>query len=244
MRKCEIYGIFNLVNGKILVGSSRNISSRWSCYRKELSRNVYKNKHFQRSWNKYLECSFEFRILEECDIDMLLVRENSWMNYYDSLNPSKGYNKQNATQTIVSNGGIPLSEDHKRKIALGRIGKRHSQETKDAISALKKGKPTCWIGRKHTLESRAKMSLVHSGVKRPEGATEKWKASMKEYWSNAPKCSEEKKRKISLALKGRKQPRVTEALTGRTISDSIKKKISETLKKRYAEKRLYFEGRK
>ena len=40
------------------------------------------------------------------------------------------------------------------------------------------------------------------------------------------KVSEEKKKKISLALKGKKRPKISESLKGRTISEETRKKLS------------------
>lgn len=41
----------------------------------ELNRNVHNNKHLQNAWNKYGEESFEFNVLEYCDVELLNERE-------------------------------------------------------------------------------------------------------------------------------------------------------------------------
>ena len=54
------------------------------------------------------------------------------------------------------------------KIAIGRTGKRHSEETKARISKLKTGIPSPRKGATHSDESKAKMSASRKGVKQTE----------------------------------------------------------------------------
>ena len=141
MKKIGIYGIFNTTNNKILVGSSCDIDARISNHKGRAKANKHGNPHFQSAWNKYGQSSFEFRVLEECPEDMLIVREDAWIEYYHSLDLGRGYNMQNASRSK----GRPLSEQ-------GRIN----------MSIAKKGF-------KHTAESRAKMSLSRIGNKSNSG---------------------------------------------------------------------------
>ena len=56
--------------------------------------------------------------------------------------------------------GIPLSEDHKNKISLAKIGKHHSDETRKKISITKTGKPL-------SDECKKKLSLMNTGNGNP-----------------------------------------------------------------------------
>ena len=76
--------------------------------------------------------------------------------------------------------GIPLSEEHKRKISLILKGIPKSEETKRKISLTKKGIPSKLKGIPLSEETKIKMSLKRKGIP----------------------LSEETKRKISLKLKG------------------------------------------
>jgi len=87
-----IYGIHNVINGKWYVGQSINIPRRKIHHLSYLRSGKHKNKHLQLSFNKYGESAFEFRILEEVAENMMDVRELAWIDYYESLNPRRGYN--------------------------------------------------------------------------------------------------------------------------------------------------------
>lgn len=90
-----IYKITNLVNGKIYVGSSCNIKRRWDEHKYELSHNTHSNGHLQKAYNKYGKNNFSYEIIEECDENDLLKREQY---YLDILKPfthtENGYNIQ------------------------------------------------------------------------------------------------------------------------------------------------------
>lgn len=103
--KSGIYQILNLTNQKCYVGSSKDIIRRFSWHRGMLKRNKHTNKHLKNAWNKDLENNFVFRILEIVDNptkERLEEREDYWIDYYDSMNEGRGYNKQKAQQGSFS----------------------------------------------------------------------------------------------------------------------------------------------
>ena len=87
-----IYKIENKVNGKIYVGQSIDIKTRWYNHRKELNGNRHHNEHLQNAWNKYGEGQFTFDIIEECTVDNIDEREIFWIDYYKAMNSTYGYN--------------------------------------------------------------------------------------------------------------------------------------------------------
>lgn len=109
-----IYAITENNNQKLYIGSAKNIIGRWLTHIRELSGQCHTNKILQNSWNKYGEESFEFTVLEECQIDKLLDREQY---YIDALKP-----QFNICQTAGS-----------------RLGTKHSEETKRMYSIKRKG---------------------------------------------------------------------------------------------------------
>jgi group I intron endonuclease len=91
-----IYGIKNIVNGKIYVGQASDIHWRWVHHQSDLRNNRHHNKHLQYSWNKYGEQNFDFYIIEECSIDDLDEKENYWINKlrtYEGFDDCNGYNQ-------------------------------------------------------------------------------------------------------------------------------------------------------
>ena len=75
-----IYAIKNKVNGKLYIGSSEQIERRFTDHKYLLNKEIHHSISFQRSWNKYGSKNFKFEIIEECSIEVLLEREQYWMN--------------------------------------------------------------------------------------------------------------------------------------------------------------------
>lgn len=84
-----IYQIKNLVNGKVYIGQSRNIASRWNRHRtdyRKIDSAIY------RAIRKYGLENFEFSVLEECSIEQLDEREIYWIKEKNSYKSIYGYN--------------------------------------------------------------------------------------------------------------------------------------------------------
>lgn len=87
-----IYIIKNLVNNKVYVGSSINLESRKSKHFWMLRKNIHDNEYLQKSYNKYGENCFLFDVVELCDLEDLIIKENYYIEKYESNELSKGYN--------------------------------------------------------------------------------------------------------------------------------------------------------
>ena len=125
-----IYRIVNWVNGKTYVGSATYLRKRLSEHKRTLILNKHNNKYLQNSWNKYGETNFCFEILEYCIKDILIIREQYWINKLNSVVP-KGYN----LAPIAGNtAGIKWTEEVRAKQIAVRTGKKRSQDEKDKIS--------------------------------------------------------------------------------------------------------------
>lgn len=164
MSACGIYGILNKNNGRIYVGQSVNISSRWAFHKSELRRQMHFNEHLQRSWNKYGEQSFEFLILEECEEENLNEREHMWIK-------DKKPNVFNFEHDVLVGGR--MSEETRKKMSESSkgknnsfYGKRHKEDSKEKMSQWKKenylGVNNPNYAKKHSISSRSKMSIGRS----------------------------------------------------------------------------------
>jgi len=89
---CGIYKIQNIVNKKIYIGSSVNLENREYKHFWMLERNGHDNSYLQHSYNKYGKESFIFEILEECNFNLLIERENHYIDYYKSNILKYGFN--------------------------------------------------------------------------------------------------------------------------------------------------------
>jgi len=95
MSICGIYCIFNKVNHKRYIGQSVDIEKRWRQHKYLLSNKNFQieNQHLVSAWHKYGKDNFEFFIVEKCNVKELDALEKFWIDYYNSNNSNKGYNK-------------------------------------------------------------------------------------------------------------------------------------------------------
>lgn len=95
---CGIYRITNTVNGKIYVGKSKNVRSRYRQYVRDFEKQAayHMNRYLLNSMTKYGIGKFKMEILEECPESDLSVREHHWMIELDSLGDN-GYNLRSDT---------------------------------------------------------------------------------------------------------------------------------------------------
>lgn len=109
--------------------------------------------------------------------------------------------------------------------------KEHCQN----ISKALKGKPSCWIGRHHSEETKQKLSQINKGKKHSEESKKKMSKTRRE---NPRAITQEEKDKISKANLGKKRTpemrqRLSEAKKGKThFSEEHRKRISEANKTR------------
>jgi len=140
-----IYKITNKINGKFYIGSTSNklgFNKRWQKHKRELNINKHSNLHLQNAWNKYGETSFSFEILETCEKEKCIEKEQF---YIDTLNPQ--YN-------ICKIAGSTLGKKHsiETRIKIGKNrnygpawnkGKNMSGEYKIAMSKCQKESKIC-----------------------------------------------------------------------------------------------------
>lgn len=88
-----IYKIENKVNGKVYIGSSKNIENRWKQHRRMLDKKEHHSQHLQSSWDVYGSEDFSFDIIEQVeDSKKLLERESYYIQRFNSLDSNNGYN--------------------------------------------------------------------------------------------------------------------------------------------------------
>lgn len=79
--KTGIYKIQNLKNGRLYVGSAQDLNERRINHFSMLRNNSHTSIILQRAWNKTEDKSnFKFEILEYCEKDKLIERENYYLN--------------------------------------------------------------------------------------------------------------------------------------------------------------------
>lgn len=139
-----IYTITNLINNKIYVGCTVDLSKRKNLHFKQLRTNKHGNVYLQAAWNKYGEESFRFEILEECNKEFLKSQENYWCNTLNVHNINYGYNIQptNPNGNITHSKETIIKISNSRKGSIGaNLNKKLSIEVKEKISKSKKNVP-------------------------------------------------------------------------------------------------------
>lgn len=104
-----IYLWTNEINGKHYVGQTQSFYNRMKQYQQGHGTPFIKN-----AINKYGLDNFSIDILEYCDIEHLDEREQYWIDYYESYNPSKGYNICKYASTTR---GYKHTEEAKKKMS-------------------------------------------------------------------------------------------------------------------------------
>ena len=100
-RAMGIYQLRNIVNGKVFVGSSKNLDGMFNRHRFGLTNGVHINKDLQNDWNDLGQEHFAFEILEQLKpnddpqydyTEELQIMEELW---FEKLQPyqERGYNK-------------------------------------------------------------------------------------------------------------------------------------------------------
>lgn len=87
-----VYTLINIKNGKIYIGSSKNITLRKKEHLYKLNKNKHHSITLQRAFNKYGRESFKFKILKICSEKQLLKQEQMLIDKHKSYLPDKGYN--------------------------------------------------------------------------------------------------------------------------------------------------------
>ena len=85
--RSAIYRIINIENGKMYIGSTKDVVDRKINHFSQLRNNVHHSIILQRAYNKLIDKnSMKFEILEKCEINDLMERENFYLNLYCKSN--------------------------------------------------------------------------------------------------------------------------------------------------------------
>lgn len=92
------------------------------------------NHYFLNLLNKYGSESFVFSVIEYCEVDELAERELYWIDYYNSTNPSNGFNLRRDSSTgstVTDMTKAKISERLLKEWATG-VRKYHSSKLKES----------------------------------------------------------------------------------------------------------------
>lgn len=162
--KSGIYKIKNLTNCKVYVGSALDLAKRCSNHKSDLNRNRHSNKYLQSAWNKHSSENFVFEVLEYCEKEKLIEREQCWINFYKpeyNLNPVAGSNLgrkwSKEVRETMRQARLKLPKEF--LISLGKMskGRKHTEEWKKEQSSRAKGN-------KHNLGTKQSNDLISKRI--------------------------------------------------------------------------------
>lgn len=145
-----VYSHTNKTNGKIYVGlTSMRPEDRW-----RNGKGYQEGTHFRNAIDKYGWDNFEHKIIKDnLAKDEAAYWEIYYISFYNSSDRRYGYNMSSGGE---NGGGHPQTEETRKKIGqngchTGMLGKKHSEETKKKMSQSR-------MGRKFSEESKKKLS--------------------------------------------------------------------------------------
>jgi group I intron endonuclease len=113
-----IYKIVNKTNGKCYVGSAVNIEQRWHGHKSDLKLKKHHSAHLQRAWEIYGADSFEFEVVEYVDKQLLIQREQYWIELLSAY----GEHGYNTNPKAGSSLGVIRSSETRERIRLSKLG--------------------------------------------------------------------------------------------------------------------------
>lgn len=186
--KPGVYKMINTISGNVYIGSSINISRRISNHKKELKKGYKDNIRIRTDLEKYGKESFDFEVLEYCNLEDTKAREQY---YFELLKPF--YNVWKTIYSAANRTYTPEQLKHLAEIC-------RSKRIKD-IELFKKNRRELWAERKKDPNYKEKY-LKHfdkTGTKHSPETIELFKKQRK----GKPK-SEEMKNRLRQARLGTK----------------------------------------
>ena len=177
-----VYEIRNLKNGRVYVGSSAKIRTRFNGHRSCLRNGIHRNKPLQADWGLFGEESFRFSILEQCDASSLMETEAKYFSLLRSTNQEFGYN---VTSNPKNSLGYKHSPESIEKTASRKRGTKQSEATKEK-------RRQAMLGRTFSPESIQRMRDAQSGRKQSQKTIDNWLLKMRPYWARKREENERK----------------------------------------------------
>lgn len=211
-----IYCITNTVNGKKYVGKTvQDPRDRWDDHVRLA--NTGKRIYFSNAIRKYGPDAFDLSILETTENEDLSGLERKWIAELKTFDHDLGYNSTEGGEGFSTGDLNPSRLNPRKGPDNWAYGRTLPEEIKEKISktltGLLVGEKNPFYGKKHSEETKRRISEIQIGQKRGP-------------------CSEEKKRKISQSQKGRilteeHKAKLSAAKAGRTLSPEHKEKLKE-----------------
>jgi len=219
LKKAGIYCAIHRDSLRCYVGSSVNIHNRRHGHIRAETESA-----FHRAVRQHGASAFDFEVLELCEKDQLLKREEFWITFLHSASVT-GFN------TIPRPTSVPYGKEisiaTRQRISAAHKGRKHTPE---ALSRMQAGR--------NTPESKAKRTASHTG--HPVSVETRAKLRAANLGKPMPLATKAAIRKANL---GRVTPehikaKLRLAHTGKIMSEAARAKMSISQKARFERERL------
>lgn len=167
MLNSGVYGIFSKIDDRVYIGSAKNFKKRKKDHFNKLKSNCHGNKYLQNFVNKYGIENIEFRVLAKCPSEYCIKLEQFFLDSFE--------NKFNIRLVAESNFGLKASDETKQKMSKVRKGKAVrgygfivTEETKSKMSEAGKNK---------VFTDEHKQNLKLAAQKRSKELSQKYKGN-------------------------------------------------------------------
>jgi group I intron endonuclease len=270
-----IYEIRNRLSGKSYIGSANRIKDRWKSHASSLRCKQHQNKHLQYSFSKAMESMshddfIEFHVVEimQCSSkEERLERETYWIKLAIEIYGRENIYNMRLDPMQETKEWSKDPEKTKEKMSAAHRSKKLSEDTKRRISVSKKGVPnTTASGVPRSEATKQRISEANTGKRRSDEAKKRMREASSGHaaWNkgltgeanpiHGHEVSEETRRKISIANKGRvmhedirkkmsechrgipcsdaAKEKLRKAFTGRLVSEETRARLKEAWKRR------------
>lgn len=167
MLNSGVYGIFSKIDSRVYIGSATNFDLRKKTHFDKLKSNVHVNKLLQNFVNKHGIENVEFKVLAKCPSEYCIKLEQFFLDSFE--------NKFNIRLVAESNFGLKASDETKQKMSKVRKGKAIrgygfivTEETKSKMSEAGKNK---------VFTDEHKQNLKLAAQKRSKELSQKYKGN-------------------------------------------------------------------
>lgn len=112
-----MYLIVHRASGRAYVGSTTNLSKRWSRHRAGLIAGTHKNRHLQAAWNLYGPGAFDWRVLAVIEPSQRIWLEQRAIDVLHACNPEYGFNKEATAGATRGRRGQECSPTHRQRLS-------------------------------------------------------------------------------------------------------------------------------